>query len=205
MKKILLIGLLLATGLQPVMAKNVKVQAMSDFTTANPPQTWQLKIVEGFTCKDGFKVNSGSVLEGKIEDVTPPARLKRNAAFTFVPVKFYDASGKNYTVDKDFSGKYSGLSDISAGSLAKQGAVMAGNKLVDGFFGPGVALVEGAVKNEHGNRAKSAVVSVYESTPLSYANKGKELEIKKDQIFVMSFKELKTEAEDKPNYEYTVE
>ncbi len=205
MKKILLIGLLLAAGLQPVMAKNVKVQAMSDFTTANPPQTWKVKIVEGFTSKDGFQVNSGSVLEGKIEDVTPPARLKRNATFTFVPVKFYDASGKNFTVEKDFSGKYSGLSDISAGSLAKQGAVMAGNKLVDGFFGPGVALVEGAVKNEQGNRAKSAVVSVYESTPLSYANKGKELEIKKDQIFVMSFKQLKTEVEDKPNYEYTVE
>ena len=54
--------------------------------------------------------------------------------------------------------------------------------------GLGVALVEGTVKNEQGNRAKSAVVSVYESTPLSYANKGDELEFKKGDVFIMNFK-----------------
>ena len=59
-------------------------------------------------------------------------------------------------------------------SVAKKGAITAGNMLIGSFVGPGVALVEGTIKNEKGNRAKSAVVSVYESTPLSYANKGKE-------------------------------
>ena len=205
MKKNLILLAVILLGFQPVMAKNVKVQAMSDFTTANPPATWDLKIVEDVKTKDEIVISAGSVITGKIEDVTDPKRLKRNATFTFVPVSLYDAGKKQtFVIDQNLQGKYSSMSGISAGSVAKQGAVFVGNKLVDGLFGPGVALVEGAVKNEQGNRAKSAAVSLYESTPLSYANKGKEMEIKKDQIFIMSFK-TKDEEQNKPNYEYTME
>lgn len=172
----------------PVFAKNVKVEAMSDFTTANPVECWCVKIVEGFTTKNGYTVYSDSIIEGRIEDVKDPKRLKRNAAFTFIPTKYFDSNlQKWYSVEQNIEGKYSSLSDVDAKSVAKTGATVVGNKLLDGFFGPGVALVEGAVKNEQGNRAKSAVVSVYESTPLSYANKGKELEIKQGQVFVMKF------------------
>lgn len=207
MKKIsLLLGILMLT-MTPSMAKNVKVQAMSDFTTANPPETWTVKVLEDFVTAGDYPVTAGSTIEGKIVDVTDPKRLKRDATFTFVPVKFYDAGKKqSYEITNHIEGKYSPLSGVSAGSIAKQGAVIVGNKLIDGFFGPGVAIVEGAVKNEQGNRAKSAAVSLYESTPLSYANKGKEMEIKKDQVFVMSFKSKDEEAKKKtPNYEYTLE
>ena len=207
MKKTLILLAVILFGFQPVMAKNVKVQAMSDFTTANPPETWSVKIVEDFVTDNDYYIKAGSTIEGKIVDVTEPKRLKRNATFTFVPVKFYDISkGQTYGIRQNMVGKYSSMSGISAGSVAKQGAVIVGNKLVDGFFGPGVALVEGAVKNEQGNRAKSAAVSLYESTPLSYANKGKEMEIKKDQIFIMSFKTKDdVSVKNKPNYEYTME
>ena len=74
--------------------------------------------------------------------------------------------------------------------------------LIGSFVAPTVGLVEGAVKNEKGNRAKSAVVSAYESTPLSYANKGKDLEFKKGQIFIMNFKLNNKEKNNKPNYSY---
>ena len=67
MKKILFISILLLAGLQPALAKNVKVEAMSDFSTANPPKTWQVKILEGFTMESGFQVNSGSKILGNIE------------------------------------------------------------------------------------------------------------------------------------------
>ena len=77
--------------------------------------------------------------------------------------------------------------------------------LVGSFVGPSIALVEGTIKNEQGNRAKSAVVSVYESTPLSYANKGKELEFKQGQVFIMNFKLKNEDEEDLPNYHYEVE
>lgn len=205
MKKILFISILLLAGLQPALAKNVKVEAMSDFSTANPPKTWQVKILEGFTMESGFQVNSGSKILGNIENVKDPARLKRDASFVFVPTYFYDVNGQSYKIKKDFNGKYSAKSEMSTGKMLKKGAITAGNHLISGAFGPGIALVEGAVKNEKGNRAKSAVVAAYESTPLSYANKGKEIEIKQGQQFIMNFKELKVKEADKPNYEYTME
>ena len=196
MKKILLISLFILLGFQPVMAKNVKVEAMSDFSTANPPKTWDLKIVEGFVTKDGYEAAAGSVITGNIVDVSEPKRLKRNASFRFVPVKYYDIkTGETYTVQKEIVGKYNSLGDITAGEVIEQGAITAGNHFISATIGPGVALVKGVVKNEEGNRAKSAVVSVYESTPLSYISKGKEMEIKQGQQFLMSFK-LKDEDEE---------
>lgn len=50
------------------------------------------------------------------------------------------------------------------------------------------------------------MVSAYESTPLSYVSKGKDLEFQKGQIFIMNFK-LKSEEkleEDLPNYTYEI-
>ncbi len=204
MKKILLSAILL-TLCQASFAKDVKVEALSDFTTANPTKTWQVKILDNFTTKDGFEVKSGAIIQGNIENVKDPARLKRNASFVFIPTQYNDINGQTYSIQKDFTGKYSFKSDMSTGKMIKKGAITAGNHLINGAFGPGIALIEGAVKNEKGNRAKSAVVSAYESTPLSYANKGKNIEVKKGQQFIMSFKELKTQENDEPNYTYTLE
>ena len=96
---------------------------------------------------------------------------------------------------------------MTVGNLAKKGAVTAGNMLIGSFVAPAVGLVEGAIKNERGNRAKSAAISAYESTPLSYANKGKELEFKKGQVIIMNFK-LNGESDDveenQPNYSYEI-
>lgn len=205
MKKIFLLILSFAISVSSAYAKNLRVEAMSDLSTANPPETWQVKIVDGFIADNGFVVYSGSILEGKIENVSEPKRLKRNAAFVFVPTKYYDAGDKTCkNVKEKLQGKYSSMTDVSVGSVAKTGAIMVGDKVISGFFGSGVALVQGAVKNEQGNRAKSAAVSVYENSPLSYINKGKELEIQKGQVFVMSFKQIKDDEKDKPNYEYTL-
>ena len=206
MKKIVLfLFVLLITNLQPVMAKNVKVEAMSDFSTANPPEVWEVKIVDGFTTKNGTEIYSGSLIKGKITGVTDPKRLKRNANFNFIPFEYYDSlSKKTYKPENGYIGKYSAMSNVTPGAVIEQGAVMAGSHFISGFIGPSVALVKGVVKNEEGNRAKSAVVSVYESTPVSYVSKGKELDIKKGQVFVMSFKTLDDEDEDKPNYSYSL-
>ena len=43
------------------------------------------------------------------------------------------------------------------------------------------------IKNEQDNIAKSAAISVYESSPLSYVEKGKDLEIKKGDVFKINF------------------
>ena len=193
--------------INPVIAKNIKVEALSDFSTVNPPKIWKIKIIEGFVADNGQAVHPNTIVEGKIIDVTSPKRLKRAAAFTFVPQTYYDPRiGYTQDVKRDFQGKYSSKTDMTAKNVAKKGARTAGNLLVGSFVAPAVGLVEGAVKNSEGNRAKSAVVSAYENTPLSYASKGKELEFKKGQVFIMNFK-LKSEEEleeNKPNYSYEI-
>lgn len=209
MKKIVLF-LLVAAAIctQPVMAKNVKVEAVSDFSTANPKSVWEVKIVESFTTKNGYYVPQGTIIRGKIKNVTDPKRLKRNANFDFVVTDCINPeTNKDTLVKKNIVGKYSSLTEVTPLKVVETGAIAAGNKLVGAYIGPSVALVKGVTQNEEGNRAKSAVVSVYESTPLSYASKGKELEIKKGQVFVMSFKTKEDDEEaasDKPNYSYTI-
>ena len=205
MKKLLVLTAFLI--INPAIAKNIKVEALSDFSTANPPKTWKIKVVEGFVTDNGLTLHPNTIIEGDIIDIASPKRLKRAATFTFVPQTYYDPQfGHTKEVKRDFQGKYSAKNDITAKKIAKQGAITAGNIIVGSFVAPTVGLVEGAIKNEKGNRAKSAVVSAYESTPLSYANKGKELEFKKGQVFIMNFK-LNTEEEYKtnsPNYTYEI-
>lgn len=190
----------------PAMAKDIKVEALADFSTTNPPKTWQVKTLESFVADNGITVHQNTIITGKIEKVTAAKRLKRNATFRFVPKTYLDPQvGYNQSVKRYFEGKYSSRSELDAKTLAKKGAITAGNMLIGSFVAPTVGLVEGAVKNERGNRAKSAAISAYESTPLSYANKGKELEFSKGQIFIMNFK-LKEEIEEtnKPNYHYEI-
>ena len=186
MKKILVLCLLIA-GI-PVCAKNVRVEALSDFSTANPPKTWDLKIAEAFTINNEFTINEGAVIQGKITKVKGPSRGKRDGSFVYVPTALI-MNGETYPIKDNYCGKYSTFNKVTPGSVAKKGVVMAGNQLINSTFGPAVALVEGAVKNEQGNVAKSAAVSVYNSTPLSYINKGKDLVIEKGQVFTMSFKD----------------
>ena len=194
MKKLVLFICLIFLSITSANAKSIKVEAMSNFTTANPPETWKVKVVESVATKKGFQILAGSVVEGRIDNVVKPKRLKRNAKFVFVPIKYYDASdGKVYLIEQNFKGKYSSNTDASIKSAAKSGAVMIGNHFADGLFGPGVALVEGAVKNQEGNRAKSMAKSVYKALPISYIDKGNEIVIAQGQVFVINFKSSKEE------------
>lgn len=208
MKRILLISALLLIGFQPALAVNVKVQAMSDFSTANPAKTWKVKVAENTTLKNGNVLTSGSIIEGRIENVKGPARLKRNATFVFIPTIYHDATTNTATpVKRDFTGKYSTRGDMTVKGVATEGAIIVGNQLANGVVGPAVGLVQGVIKNEEGNRAKSAAMGVYKRTPLSYASKGKDIEVKQGQVFVMSFKEANEPDNevDEPNYHYTIE
>lgn len=205
MKKFLLILSALLI-ISPAMAKNVKVEALKDFSTANPPKTWRIKVLEGFTADNGIVVSQNTIIKGNIVNVKSPQRLKRNATFRFVPTTYYDPhEGTVKPVRRDFEGKYSSTSNIDKKALAKSGAVTAGNMLIGSFVAPTVGMVEGIVTNKEGNRAKSAVVGAYERTPLSYANKGQEMEFKQGQVFTMSFKlKEEEEAQNLPNYSYEI-
>ena len=90
----------------------------------------------------------------------------------------------SHEVSQDITASYT--EPIDKGQAAKNAALGVGNYFVKGLS-MGVAAVEGAVKNEEDNRLKSSVVSVYEASPLSLANKGEDIEIKQSQVFYLKF------------------
>ena len=202
MKKILYL-LVLIFGLlcQPVLAKTVAVEALNDFSTEKPSARMSIKILEDLAIDDNVVFSEGTVVDGKVVDVTDPKRLKRDATFTFVPLSYVDKNGKTIDVKGYYPAKYT--TKLSKGELAKNVGLGVGNFFVKGLS-LGYSAVEGAVKNEKDNRFKSSVTEVYKDSPLSYVEKGTELVIEKNQMFYLNFKSKDDEDEsDLPNYEYT--
>lgn len=200
-KNLYLLVLIFGLLCQPVLAKTVAVEALNDFSTENPSARMSIKILEDLAIDDNVVFSEGTVVDGKVVDVTDPKRLKRDATFTFVPLSYVDKNGKTIDVKGYYPAKYT--TKISKGELAKNVGLGVGNFFVKGLS-LGYSAVEGAVKNEKDNRFKSSVTEVYKDSPLSYVEKGAELVIEKNQMFYLNFKSKDDEDEsDLPNYEYT--
>ena len=200
-KNLYLLVLIFGLLCQPVLAKTVAVEALNDFSTENPSARMSIKILEDLAIDDNVVFSEGTVVDGKVVDVTDPKRLKRDATFTFVPLSYVNKNGKTIDVKGYYPAKYT--TKISKGELAKNVGLGVGNFFVKGLS-LGYSAVEGAVKNEKDNRFKSSVTEVYKDSPLSYVEKGTELVIEKNQMFYLNFKSKDDEDEsDSPNYEYT--
>lgn len=171
-------------GFNPVYSQTIEVKALDNFSTANPPKTISVQLLEPVEIKKGEFFGEGVILEGNLVDVVSPKRLKRDASFSFEPKKYTGADGNSHKIKAKIKTSYT--EPIDKKDLAKKTVVSAGNFFVQGFS-MGVAAVEGAVKNQDGNRFKSSVSSVYEVTPFSYARKGEDLEVKAGQIFFLKF------------------
>lgn len=195
------IFLLLIMLSQPVLAKPIAVEALSDFTTENPPKEMSIKLLEDIAVDDTLTIKAETIVDGNVIDVTDPKRLKRNASFTFVPTSYKDERGQVVVIKNYYPAKYT--TKVNKGQLAKSAALSVGNFFVKGLS-IGYSAVEGAIKNEKDNRFKSSVTEVYQDSPLSYVEKGEELVIEKGQLFFLNFRTKDdVPEEDKPNYEYT--
>lgn len=195
------IFLLLIMLSQPVLAKPIAVEALSDFTTENPPKEMSIKLLEDIAVDDTLTIKAETIVDGNVIDVTDPKRLKRNASFTFVPTSYKDERGQVVVIKNYYPAKYT--TKVNKGQLAKSAALGVGNFFVKGLS-IGYSAVEGAIKNEKDNRFKSSVTEVYQDSPLSYVEKGEELVIEKGQLFFLNFRTKDdVPEEDKPNYEYT--
>ena len=195
------IFLLLIMLSQPVLAKPIAVEALSDFTTENPPKEMSIKLLEDIAVDDTLTIKAETIVDGNVVDVTDPKRLKRNASFTFVPTSYRDERGQVVVIKNYYPAKYT--TKVNKGQLAKSAALGVGSFFVKGLS-IGYSAVEGAIKNEKDNRFKSSVTEVYQDSPLSYVEKGEELVIEKGQLFFLNFRTKDdVPEEDKPNYEYT--
>ena len=159
------IFLLLIMLSQPVLAKPIAVEALSDFTTENPPKEMSIKLLEDIAVDDTLTIKAETIVDGNVVDVTDPKRLKRNASFTFVPTSYKDERGQVVVIKNYYPAKYT--TKVNKGQLAKSAALSVGNFFVKGLS-IGYSAVEGAIKNEKDNRFKSSVTEVYQDSPLSY-------------------------------------
>ena len=204
MKKNLIIGaFLIGFMVQPAMAKTIPVQALDDFTTEKPSEYMTVKAMDDLINDENLSIKNGCIIKGQITDVKSPKRLKRNANFKFIPLSYTDENGKVTDIKGYYPAKYT--TKLNKGELAKSAALSVGNYFVKGLS-MGYSAIEGAVKNEKDNRFKSSVNAVYEDSPFSYVEKGKDIVIEKNQLFLLNFKAKgepeEDEEEDAPNYEY---
>ena len=199
--KIFILTILMLFVCQSSFAKTIPVQGLDDFSTENPPQNYSIKVLENlYLDEEKILFNGGDILEGKIIDVSRPKRLKRDAGFTFVPVKCRSIDGSVTEITEYYPAKYT--TKLDRGGIAKSAVLTVGNHFVKGLS-MGVNTIEGVVKNEKDNRFKSGVNSLYESSPLSYVEKGHHIVIQKEQCFLLNFKIKYDDEKNLPNYEYT--
>lgn len=183
---------------QPVLAKTITVEALSDFSSEYPSKTLSVKVLEDLYISDSdILFKCGDIVEGEVRDVFNPKRLKRDAGFSFLPQRVKNNGGEFQDVKGYYPAKYT--TKLNKGQVAKSAALGVGNYFVKGLS-VGYSAVEGAVKNEKNNRFKSSVNAVYESSPFSYIEKGEQIEIKSGDNFYLNFK---INDENAPNYEYT--
>ena len=205
--KILLIMLMLLIQTTCVFASSqVKVSAISEFQTASPSKEMSVKVLES-TFIDNYMLNAGDIINCTVVDVDAPKRGKRNAVFYVQANSVTTADGSTTPFAKNYIGKYSKtvlstkeLKNINYGKAAKKAVLTVGNHFVKGIS-TGVAFVEGVAENNEDNRLKSGLKNAYEESPLSYASKGVELDIKPNDTFYLIFKNVESNA---PNYSYTI-
>ena len=197
LKKIIFgcIGLLFAS---PVLAVTMKVEALTPFSTENPQPAMRVKLLDDCALSDTLVLLKGDVLSGKTTDVVSPKRLKRDATFSFIPETYTDTPGITHNIESEFKGKYS--LPIDKKDLAKNASLTVGSYFVKGLS-LGYNAIEGAVKNEEGNRFKSSAVNVYENTPFSYVETGNELNILTGDIFFLKFKTQKSDDDEEVEQE----
>jgi len=178
-------------------AKTVKVTALNDFSSLNPPYNFNVRIDEDFT-SETLNLYTDYVLHGYIYKVIPPKRLKQDANFIYVPTSYTD--NKNYTHN---------LQNVVAthSNTVNKAEIVVGSALVltigliptllatTGFF-----AAEGALKDNSGDIIKSSVNNAYDKSCLSMVKKGNDLIINKNQEFLLNIAVIKNQE---PNYSYT--
>lgn len=191
--------LLLLSGMfTKAYAQTVEVRALDSFSTAKPPKSVSVQLLEPLELTESITLGIGDVMTGDLIDVVSPKRLKRDAGFSFSVKSYKDSKGNLHQVKPHIVASYS--KPIDKGELAKNAALGVGSFFVKGLS-VGVAAVSGAVKNEEGNRVKSSAVSAYESSPLSLVEKGEDLNIEESMHFFLKFKDVSDKIKNEESQE----
>jgi len=193
---ILSLAILLFTNLSVNAASDkVHVTSLTDFSTANPTQKIDVRVIEDSAIGD-YKLKAGDIIHCNLLKVTNPKRGKRSASFAVTPISI-SSEDEITEIKENYYGKYAAkivskeeIKNVDKVKVGKKAALSVGNHFIKGVA-PAITLAKGMIKNEEGNRIESGVKEVYKSSPLSYIEKGSELTLTPDKPFYLIFKPSK--------------
>lgn len=197
MKKlwIALLFIMLLAPLNAAEAKTFKfpVETLTALSSENNTNSYvTLKMTEQHPLGEDI-IQKDAMLRVKLTNVQNARRGKQNAYFDGVLIAYSMPSENNKVVDvseqkipcriKNYSPTdFKGIAESAATSVVSQVFKVP-------FLSQGIAAVKGIASPIEGKtRAESAGIRVYESTPLVYANKGEEINVKPGDLLTVAFK-----------------
>lgn len=167
-----------------VQAQTIKVEAMEEFSTANPASSFSVKITAPEVLPDGTTLEQGSIISGHVTNVQHAKRLKRDGYFEFIPSSI-TIDGKTKRIENPtMLAIVTDYEPLDPKEIAATVVKSAAGYAIKGAT-QGISLIQGMVQSENGNRLKSGVTQVYEDSPLSYIDEGSELIISPGDTVIM--------------------
>lgn len=152
-----------------------------------------------FTALDNYEISEteyieeNAIIKVKIKEHIRPKRGKRNGYLKIQVISYTVPSKDNKEIHAENRNIYGtlrlsttkDLKDISK----KTGIAITGHILKIPGFSQAIAVSKGLISpNEEQNRLQSAGTNLYKSTPLVYAEKGKDISIEEDSIVIIRVK-----------------
>lgn len=195
MKKIILFFCLLNSFC--LASSKLHVEALEDFNSILPNKNFKVKLVEDSKIED-INMIRNDIINCELKEVKDPTRAKQNAKIFYILKSYEDNIGVHNFRDI-YVAKYSKTIPIeNTGQIAKKTATTVGSFFVKGLS-YGVSFAEGVKNNEEDNRLVSGVKKVYDDSFLSLGEYGKEISIKKGDIFYLIVKKYDPKSSENKN------
>lgn len=200
MKKILLLSAIVLLSLFSSANAEIlahKIYAISnnnvDRANMNKNAVIEFQTPDVFKISDDEFIEAFSTLKLRIDKRVKAKRGKRDEYLkvTLLSYSVPSEDGKTVSVeDKDYEGTLKVAEEKDYKNIiASVGLSVAGKALSVPFLSQAAAVSKGLINpNEDQTRLESAGKNLYESTPLTYAEKGKELSIQENTIVVIKLK-----------------
>ena len=167
--------------------------AQTEFSTASPSCSFEVKLNETVELDDGSILKENSLLYGKVFQVQNGQRGKRQGYFKFYLQKCITAEEEIDLTRKNITVKVTHYEPLDKKEVAKKVATsgattVAGKVLKVPVLSQGVSFVKGAVKADDGeNRFAEGAKQVYKDSPLSYIEKGGSLIVNPGSVVKLRF------------------
>lgn len=170
-----------------VLAETIKVTSFEPISSREPFETYQIKTMEKCKFKNGVVFDEGAVITGKTINVKSSRRGKRDAYIEFKPTQ-YESNGQTLNLHNEkIKAKIVRHNPLDMGEATTFIAL----NVVECFL-PGVFEVHSFMKGyqgaDEGTKMKSGFVQMYKDSPLSFIEKGNEINTEPGDILLLKIK-----------------